>query len=433
MVEVMSCICIVIAILGYLKYRFLLNPITSMFGLWGIILPFSNNGLYDTIIPKKHFYIIVAIGLLAYLIGGLFGTNKFRVALTSKKKSINNYCINYSIVNILAIITIVYYLIQFSIILRLLLSGYDYGYIRELAVSQDENVLRPSQIFTVIYNFIASPVTYLLIALFPIEVFFGNKKRIFIIECITVMVLFVLTTGGRSVILWIAIYFACILLLYAKKNKFSLLKIVFRYRGIIIIGGIALLCFLLFMTKSRKGDDVDLLQQVFIYFIAPLPHADHYFEVVDQSGIYGYGISSFYGLLYPIFFAFRLIGIFVEYPEFITKIHYMSFEMMESGYYIGGGLYMNAFVTTFYQPYLDGREIGVFVILFLFGYICSKYFTKAYNNFNTKAMLIYILLLQKILFSFVRFYFTQQAQSLCFILAFIVMKPIITDKKENRI
>lgn len=102
---------------------------------------------------------------------------------------------------------------------------------------------------------------------------------------------------------------------------------------------------------------------------------------------------------------------------------------METGYYIGGGLYMNAFVTAFYQPYLDGRYVGVFLILMLFGFMCNQFFVRAYYDIDMKAILIYILLLQKILFSFVRFYFTQQAQALCFILAFLVVTSSVRLKR----
>ena len=435
MVEILSFICLLIAILGYYKHKLVFNPITSMFALWGIILTFSNMGLYSVNVPRDKFYIIIALGLLGYLIGVLFGSTKVKL----RKEKLDNrkfnfeYCINYSLMNFLGIITLIYYFIQFLIVVRLLLSGYDYSYIRLLAVSQEENILRSSQLFVVLNNFIASPVTYLMIALLPIEIFFGKKKKFFILECIGVMMLFVLTTGGRSVILWIGLYFLCVFFIYLKysgKKKFYISK---KYKRIIFFGGILLFLFLFYMTKSRKGDDVDFLQQLFVYFVAPLPHADCFFDVVDHSGRFGYGVSSFYGLFYPLFFLFRLVGIFNDYPEFITQIRYMSFEMMETGSYIGGGLYMNAFVTVFYQPYLDGRYLGVFLILLIFGYMCGFFFKKAYYSFDVQAILIYILLLQKILFSFVRFFFTQQAQSIFFFLAFFVITKKIIDKRKKSI
>lgn len=434
MIWILSFACIIIALYGYIKSRFLLNPITSMFGLWGILLPCSGMGFYSTNIPGEEFYLVVLIGLLGYLLGTILGRKKIVVGINIDPKANirdpKKYKINYTILYILGTIAIIYYFAQLMVVFRLLLSGYDYSYIRELVVSGENNVLNSSALFTVLYNFIASPVTYLLIALLPVELFFGKKKKIFIIMSLGVMFLFVLTTGGRSVILWILLYFVCVFMFYQRStNKYDFRQIR-KYKRWIIAGSIILFIFLLVMTKSRKGKDVDLLQQIFVYFVAPLPHADHYFEVVKDTNVFGYGVSSFYGLLYPFFFLLRLIGVFQEYPKFITDIHYMSFEMMETGYYIGGGLYMNAFVTAFYQPYLDGRYMGVFLVMMLFGFICNQFFVRSYYELDMKAILIYILLLQKILFSFVRFYFTQQAQALCFILAFLVVTSSVRLKRH---
>ena len=109
------------------------------------------------------------------------------------------------------------------------------------------------------------------------------------------------------------------------------------------------------------------------------------------------------------------------FTPYVLTIYNMSFQDLQVGYDIGGDINMNAFVTAFYQPYLDGRYIGIFFILALFGFVSGRFFLKAYYKNDMKAVLIYILLLQKIVFSFVRFYFTQQAQSICFLLSFFVV------------
>lgn len=154
-------------------------------------------------------------------------------------------------------------------------------------------------------------------------------------------------------------------------------------------------------------------------------------EVVDASNMYGYGISSFYGLLYPVLFALSEIGINVFTP-FVETIYGMSFQDLQMGVDVGGGIYMNAFVTAFYQPYLDGRYIGVIFIMLIFGFASGRAFYKFYYKQNKKALLIYLLLLQKIVFSYVRFYFTQQAQSICFILAFIIILTWNEGENEDK-
>ena len=86
----------------------------------------------------------------------------------------------------------------------------------------------------------------------------------------------------------------------------------------------------------------------------------------------------------------------------------------------------------FYQPYIDGRFVGVFLICFLFGYLCNYSYKLAHDHKNLKYVLIYLLLLQKITDSMVRFYFTQTSQAVCIIYALFAVVPVIRkNKKEN--
>lgn len=401
-----------------------------MFALWGTILPFSALGIYGTNIPSVKLYVVIMIGLLGYLIGAMLG---HRIEFVIDKKNTNisvnsiKYEFNYTLLYILGIISMIYYIIQAAIVINLLRHGYTFFYIRYLYTSEEDTILHSSYVITQLKAFVAVPTTYLFIAIFPIEMFYGKRKKSFLIMAISLMVLFVLTSGGRSVILWMALYFIAIFMIYRKKNgqdnkKFRLKPV---QKAMIIIGAVGLLAFMNYITQSRSNQEMDLFKHIFTYFVAPLPYTDHYLNVVDNSGMYGFGVSSFYGLFYPIFFVLRFIGIFKNgYPDFIMDINYMSFEMMEKSINIGSNFQMNAYVTVFYQPYLDGRFVGVFFILLIFGLLCGHYFCDAYYKDSTKALLIYMLLLQKIIFSFVRFYFTQTSQALCFLLAYFVIKEI---------
>ena len=428
MPQLTSALCFLVAVLGYRKYKFILNPITSMFAFWGIILPFTNLGLYDVTNPDYRVYVIIVIGLTSYLAGVLVSAKNIRFKIgnihsTTIKHNID-YVIRYRLMYVLCAIALIYYISQFLIVFRLLLSGNTYAYVRQLNTMAEENPLYSSYAKYLVKVFIAIPTTYVAIAILPIDLFMGKKNKILIIESILLLALFVLTTGGRSVILFVLIYFAFVFLLYAKKYKHIELKSIKRYKKIVIVAAVAAILFLHTMTTARKGADVDLLRQFFVYYVAPIRHFDHYIDVVNDSGVYGFGMSSFYGLLYPILFILKTIGIFSTYPTFVTNIHYMSFEMMERGTNIGGGMYMNAFVTIFYQPYLDGRYLGVVICLFIFGVMCGRTFVNAYYKESLRSLLLYILLLQKIFSSVVRFYFTQQAQSLAFVLAFFTIAAI---------
>ena len=427
--------CFPIALLAYYKTKYILNPITAMFTLWGLILPFSCWGFYDTVIPSDKVYIIIALGLTAFLIGTMVGMRPVEYKLrniinTSRKRE---YKFNYWLFYILGTITILYYISQLIIVIGLLRSGYDYTYIRNLSVSTETNELRSSALVTMTKAFIAAPMTYLTLAILPIELLKKKKNIIVIIESIVLMLCYLLSTGGRSVLLWCALYFIAVFLMRKKLSNYKEIeKLIKRYRRIIILGGITLFAVLIKMTAARKGDDFDLLNQMYIYFVCPLQNFDHHLKVVDTSSQYGYGLSSSYGLLYPFMFALSKLGINV-FSDHVLTIYNMSFQNLQRGVNIGGGIFMNAFVTAFYQPYLDGRYVGVVIVMILFGFASGRSFYKAYYKNDTKSLLIYLLLLQKIIFSYVRFYFTQQAQSICFWLALFIIIQWKPSDDENKV
>lgn len=423
--------CWLVAVLFLLQSKFIFHPIAIMFVIWGILIPISAQGVYGVYIPSDHSYTIIGIGLLGYFIGAVLGRISPYYKFTfgkhdnSEYDKSTRYVLRYNLLYILNWVAIIYFIIQSVVVMKLLMSGYDYSYIRDLAVSEDYNVLRQSKLMTNLRVFIATPLTYLDCALLPIEIFYGRKDRKLILQVITMIFLWVFTSGGRSVIVWETLYFACVLLVrkrtYSRiewKNLFS------RYKVPILFGGSALLIFLYVITISRKGEGVDFLKQFYIYYVAPLSFFDHHIKELDNATGYvmGYGVSSFYGFLYPFLYVIKsMTG---TYSPFIEGIYYRSFGILEHGVDIGGGIWMNAFATFFYQPYLDGRYVGTFIILLIFGYLCMKVYRRAKLGDDPKYLLLYLLLLQKITDSMVRFYFTQQVQALSFVLAIIIMKKV---------
>lgn len=108
----------------------------------------------------------------------------------------------------------------------------------------------------------------------------------------------------------------------------------------------------------------------------------------------------------------------------------LSFDILETGMNVGGEISdMNAFATIFYQLYLDGRIIGIILGMLLFGLFVGHFYSKMMLSFSNKYVLIYLLLAQKIIFSMVRFYFTQVNQTVCFVLAFFIF--IYVYRKHN--
>lgn len=433
MAFIIGFICAIIAVFSCLKTKFVFNPLTTMLAIWSVLLPLSGLRLYQTYALSDKALLVIAVGLIGYTIGTSIGMIPIKyvyhnTTIREAERQSVDYVFNYKLLYILNTISILVYSFLLVQVIRLLLSGRTYIYIRELFVSEDEGGLRSNHLINVLRSFIATPMTYLMMAVFPIEVFFKRKDRLLIIQTVLLIVFFVLTTGGRSVMLWFPIY---IVYVYLYKRKITSSSDRHRNRKNkrrIILGVIVMGFFLYIMTINRKGEGVDLLREAYIYFVAPLPHFDVWIDRVSSNNVIGYGLSSFYGLLYPFVYLLRLLHIFNGNPEFVLKIYNYSFSYLEASSFIGPHTKMNAFVTIFYQPFVDGRFLGVFFILFVFGFICGRSFYKANYQNNLKSLLIYLLLFQKIIFSFVRFYFTQQAQSLCFILAFVIFDAVILPK-----
>ncbi len=428
MIFLMSILCACIAILGFFRRsKFLLNPITVMFGIWTVILPLSALGAYDVPPISDKAMFIIAVGLIGYLIGNYNGkVVKLKVGSIVINNPTKKYKLNYTFLYFMYIVSTFYLLGLALVSLRFMMQGYNLDYIRQLSTSMGMNELRTSMFSILMKNFIATPTVYLALAILPIELIFGKRKKGIIILTFVMGFCWVLSTAGRSIILWTILYFFAAIM-FAKRDGMEI-KVSKRFKHIAIFVSIVLLIFLFWSTASRKGRDFDFVKQIFIYYIAPLKHFDSYVNLIDSSypNLYGFGGASFYGFLYPILFALRLFSGASGFSDFWVTIRDLSFNRLEHTVWLGSDIHMNAFVTMFYQPYIDGRFIGTFIICLFFGYICSASYRLAYKEKNLKFVLIYFLLLQKILDSMVRFYFTQTSQAMCMIYALFAVIPILT-------
>lgn len=439
MVWIITGVCVLVAITSYLHYKNFLNPITVLYVLWGVLVPLSGLGLYGMDIPSNKAYVIILIGLLAYGMGAFVGRKNItfiRPGIDKNRITEIDYYetrINYPFIYVLCAIAIVYFLSQAARIVPMLLSGRGLDYIRSLAVSDEANELRSSTFVVLIKNFIATPTVYLTIAILPIAMFRDKQNKPFLILVGTMLFLWVLTTGGRSIILWVALYFLFVYTLQKRENRIERhRRMMRRTKILLVIGGILFLYFLLQSTYSRKGAEVDLFRQFCIYFIAPIKFFDSQVLKIDTSytNYYSYGFASFYGLAYPFLFLLRRLGIFSSYPEFFTLARELSFTSLNNTISIGHGFYMNAFATMFFQPYIDGRYIGVLLVCYLFGLINSEFYEKMMSRHDNRYLLFYLLAFQKIVFSFVRFYYTQPAQAMCFLYSLFAI--VYCNRKTRR-
>jgi oligosaccharide repeat unit polymerase len=446
MVLFLTVFCSVVALISWAKLKNPFNPFTFMFALWSLWIPLSDTGFHNMKHPSPKTYSVILCGLTAYLIGALIGyfCVGIRIKKTSDSNSVQKLYVNYWLVHFLCCISILFYLYQCSKVIPLLLSGHDLGYIRDLLFSYEENEMRSSGLIVILNNFMVTPTTYFMMAYLPVEVFREKDRNNYLIaEIIIMLVLWIFTTGGRTVLLFMGVSLLCVYLQKLKDKKLSIylllrnkIKKTSKLKKFLILGGCtSILVVAMFMiTFSRSGEKVDILRTLYIYFGAPIEFLDYNINLIDNehSNIYGYGVSSFYGFIYPIMFLLRILYIVNPYPAHMTLIHDMSVGNLQNVVNLGGDININAFATLFYQPYLDGRFVGVAIILALLGFVGSLFYFKWTKQKSILYQTAYLLILHKILFSMVRFWFTQPGQAISLILAFIVISPYALKIKVKR-
>lgn len=430
MIILFTCALGLTSLISYVHYKHLFNPITLMFGLWTIIIPLSSQIHYGIAVTDYTVYIIIAIGLLAYLIGVTLSNERIRFTFGAprirKISSEEEYYINYRFLYIISIIALLYYLIIVIRLIPYFRTGNLLAVVRQMAVSEEKNELESSFVIVFLKNYIATPTSRLLIAILPIEWFLGRRDKWIIVLSIMIFVLDVLTTGGRSSIILLVEFFVCIYTIKLKKDG----KVVFKGKlsfgkKICLLGvGLLLFYFLLQTTYSRKGAGVNIVRQVFIYYVAPIKYFEYNKHVVDTlySNFWGLGTASLYGFFYPFLYLFKIIGLYSEYPNIFLVARWLSFNMLQETVHLGGAFYMNAFATMFFQPYIDGRILGVVILCFLLGLFTGLSYKKAVNNGNLKWLLIYLLFFQKVINSEVRFYFTMPTHAICLLFALFAIR-----------
>lgn len=98
---------------------------------------------------------------------------------------------------------------------------------------------------------------------------------------------------------------------------------------------------------------------------------------IDSAGVVGFGIGSLNGLFFAIFYLIKnILG--VPFPCQFSDVYQMIL-LTDSEWQIitDATNRANAYVSTFWYFYLDGREIGVVVLSILYGYIAEALFQQA--------------------------------------------------------
>ena len=234
---------------------------------------------------------------------------------------------------------------------------------------------------------------YMLVVANGIFVFVKDRKFLYLLSAISLVIIDSVVTGGRFNIAYFVIELIICFEIFSKakmtKSKKGNLKTKF------VVGTTVLLFAYLFVsiTFLRGAESDEIVIKYYRYFCGCIPYFDVRMPQIDKDGIWYFGLASFYGITNMIFPVLHIFG--VPYPDtYKTCIENVNDtqEFMK----IGTDMSTNAFVTPFYHLYADGRLIGIIIGMLFFGLIAGKVFKNIVYRASGANVIFYLLICQMI-------------------------------------
>ena len=404
-------------LLGWKKNKVILNPLTIFSAIWLVVVlcAFTHGKLNR---PQVETIQMLIIGTLALCAGYIIAHNSRR--RTYKLNNIiitgdgSKYALRYNLICILCIICILAYFYNLVLLTKIVGSG-NLGLIK-LYLQSNEN--GRSSWLNAFYFLLVDPLSVAIPICAIADLIFGEKNRKLLILAITLTVEKTIANTTRSTLGIFIVYFVMGSLMYMKINGYDVrLKYFFkkRRRQIFVSCFIAMIAFV-YMTIARGSD---VLDNLWTDFALPTSLFEYWKKVVDDQNIYGYGLASLNGFIYPIFYFFK--NIFnIPIPEYIETIHTLTNDT-ESFVWASNTVTANAYVSIYWYFYLDFRLFGIIVGLFLVGYFSEKYYRDTMYYKSAKNFAIYCFFIHMLIFSIVRMPFTIVSSALGYVFVTAVL------------
>ncbi len=355
-------ISLVLASIAYYKYKLdgndLANPVTLFCGTWAIVTFMATLRLFNMIETSNQAWLVIFTGAMFCVLGThAGGIVAERVRIVNRANSRIRDRINTNLVNGTVLILFIYYcynLINTNVIENLI-SGNSLAYIRSQYVDQFFYKVE-NPIITVVGTYVIAPLAYCITPLLIYRVIALNKKGA-LVTVLALNILDAITTGGRYGLFIMMFQFAVGTIIMRKRMPNRSLKEKKKVRKVIIV----ILIMLFFATISRLEEASQFVESMYMYLCGSVPHLS---LRIGESIEPLYGMASLNGLISPLAFIANNIGL---HPYSNDYLLFKQIIDMQAYYRIGPSMFINAYVTSFYYPYMDGGLFGVAFFMFAFG------------------------------------------------------------------
>lgn len=390
-------ILIVLIVLSILIKKYIFCPAVIFSGIWLFVLSLSSQKLYGMIDYSEKVIWLILISNISFFIGSISN----RVVSINGKNPYNKYREQYSINSFFVWCCIAISAVCLGFfgikVLQLLSSGIPYSRIRDMLFGyQDVDKIIKNGIFMNFFQWIIAGIVNALMPICLVELFENNKHKLFIILGLSIVIAYTLATAGRITVFLLVIYLS--LLLYHYHQRLS--KRVKKLALFVIVSG-GLLLFLISSLREgyNKGKQVS---SAYSYFTICIPLLSHWIEYVDYNHIHTYGLSLVYGIVELLQWGLHALDLSLPGIEWLREAINAPQNTWITVFTNPRGWY-NAFCSAIYFWYLDFGYIGTIVIPLVLGFISNNIFLKITMLNNKKSIFYYLLIIQLLVTSFLRF------------------------------
>ena len=412
------CLLIMLCLSFFMNKGFL-NSTTLFIGAFTFVTFMANLHLFGLYSFSDSAYKIILLGCSFFLFGSLIHkvlslstrtSNRAISHLQVNPTQNSELIFNYRIFMLLQIISLFCITAVFIQAVTLLLSGDTLGFIRTMFKSNnDEGFFSNNDLLTIFWILIVVPTVYLSLPILLYNIFDRKQNSLLFVLTMVNISMYVISSAGRVLLICTLVY----ILLLKKRFGFTLSK---KQKFSLAVGGGILLGYACFVTVIRAGERTPF-EYLYHYFAAPLPLLSYWTANAETNNIQTYGEAFFFGFIGLLNRASRFLNMESTFNNVYDAIAITEFNYLP----IFATRKYNAFVTCFYYFYIDFRFVGVMVGSLFYGFVSQWMYTKSKVSYDPRYFVLYLLFMQSIVFSIVRWQFGETKYFLSFIYMIIIL------------
>ena len=422
---VIGIIVLAIGVINALREKNGYNLLTVFCAYWASAMIIASFRPYEMYEVSFDTYLVILLGVAGFSIGYLYRHSKQyrKIVFRRDKSNINNTSYEFKKLplTILALISAAYGLFKAFCVFRLVNSGLAYSTVRSLYGAGDSQIIFGT-LDNIVNVFVYTPAVFILTAVMVID-FFEKKTdvKIFIMSVVTLLT-YMYISSGRFILLAIVADVIYMFIIY-KSGKILREKLKKIKRKVWIIISISVIAVLV-ITSSRfsasfESRNVSTSSHFLLYYMGCVPLMGHWLGGIRSAGDMTYGMASGHGFLHPLILLGKMAGI--NAPKLYTYTTDVV-ESMQNFVFVTPTRALNAFSGIFLYLYLDARELGVFLGMFVYGVICANSFKQVQENRNAKTMLYFLLIMQGFTQVMVRWPFYRGPYAIAFVYALALIR-----------